>query len=161
MTQVRPDVGSAAPDFELRNQHGQTVRLTELRGRPVLLVFYPYAFTGVCTGELGVLRDEFSGDDAPAEVLAVSCDTTFALRVFAEQEGLEFAMLSDFWPHGSVTRAYGVFDDERGCPLRGTFVIDADGVVVWSVVNAIPDARDAQEYRRVLGELSSQVAAGG
>jgi peroxiredoxin len=144
--------GTLAPDFELRDQHGENVRLSDLRGRPVVLVFFPFAFTGVCTGELRALRDGLDGRDAA--IAAVSCDSMFALRVFADQEGLEFPLLSDFWPHGAVARAYGVFDSDRGCALRGTFVIDTDGNLVWNVVNAIADAREVSDYQRVLDELA-------
>ena len=76
-----------------------------------------------------------------------------ALRVFAEQEGLEYPLLSDFWPHGEVSRAYGVFDEDKGCAVRGTFVIDKEGVVRWTVVNGLPDARDLNEYVKALETL--------
>lgn len=140
-----------APDFALQNQHGQTVRLSELRGTPVVLVFYPYAFTGVCSGELAQLQQSLGGFTAAgARVLAISTDTMYALRVFAEQLGLGFDLLSDFWPHGAVARSYGVFDEERGCAVRGSFVLDADGRVTWSVRNAIGDARDIGEHLRAV-----------
>src|SRR5688500_6258402 len=149
------EAGTKAPDIQLKDQHGQTVRLADFQGeKNVVLLFYPYAFTGVCTGELCALRDElpaFQNDDV--QLLAVSCDTPFSLRVFAEQEGLEYPLLSDFWPHGEASRAYGIFDEEKGCPLRGTFVIDKAGVVRWTVVNAIPDARDLNEYAKALEAL--------
>lgn len=149
------EVGTEAPDFELRNQHGETVRLSDLRGeKNVVLLFYPFAFSGVCTGELCALRDElpkFVNDDV--QLLAVSVDSPFSLRVFAEREGLEYPLLSDFWPHGETSRAYGVFDEEKGCAVRGTFVIDKQGVVRWSVVNAIPDARDLNDYVKALDTL--------
>lgn len=87
------------------------------------------------------------------QILAVSNDSPFTLRVFAEQEGLEYPLLSDFWPHGAVSTAYGVFDAEKGCAVRGTFVIDKAGVVRWEVVNGLPDARDEQEYLKVLAAL--------
>ncbi|MBC3991023.1 peroxiredoxin [Streptomyces buecherae] len=149
------EVGAQAPDFALRTQHGEQVTLSEFRGeRNVVLLFYPFAFTGVCTGELRALRDElptFVNDDV--QLLAVSNDSPFSLRVFAEQEGLEFPLLSDFWPHGEVSRAYGVFDEEKGCAVRGTFVIDKEGVVRWTVVNGLPDARDLNDYVKALAEL--------
>ncbi|OPC84882.1 peroxiredoxin [Embleya scabrispora] len=149
------EIGSEAPDFELRDQHGESVRLADFRGeRHVLLVFYPFAFTGVCTAELGALRDELSAfQNDEVQVLAVSCDAPFSLRVFAEGEGYAFPLLSDFWPHGAAARAYGVFAEDKGCALRASFVIDRDGVIRWSVVNAMPDARDGTEYHRALAAL--------
>ncbi|MEU9075300.1 peroxiredoxin [Kitasatospora sp. NPDC004745] len=149
------EVGTEAPDFELNNQHGETVRLSDFRGlRDVVLVFYPFAFTGVCTGELGAIQRELprlQNDDV--QVLGVSVDSQFGQRVFADREGLEYPLLADFWPHGEVARAYGVLDEEKGCALRGTFVIDRAGVVRWSVVNDLPDARDVQEYLAALAAL--------
>ncbi|WP_042372178.1 peroxiredoxin [Streptacidiphilus neutrinimicus] len=146
------EVGSPAPEFSLKNQHGEVVSLADFRGeKNVVLVFYPFAFTGVCTGELCSLERElpsFQNDDV--QILAVSNDSPFTLRVFAEKEGLEYPLLSDFWPHGEVSRAYGVFDEEKGCAVRGTFVIDKQGVVRWTVVNGLPDARDQQEYLKAL-----------
>ncbi|MFD7061884.1 peroxiredoxin [Streptomyces sp. NPDC059906] len=148
-------VGDKAPEFELKDNHGRTVRLSEFRGRKnVVLLFYPFAFTGVCTGELCEVRDNLPQfADRDTEVLAVSNDSIHTLRVFAEQEGLEYALLSDFWPHGNVSRAYGVFDEDKGCAVRGTFVIDQEGVVRWTVVNALPDARDLAEYVKALDAL--------
>ncbi|MFM9589669.1 peroxiredoxin [Streptomyces scabiei] len=148
-------VGDKAPDFELKDNHGATVRLADFRGeKNVVVLFYPFAFTGVCTGELCELRDNlprFVNDDV--QLLAVSNDSIHTLRVFAEQEGLEYPLLSDFWPHGEVSRAYGVFDADKGCAVRGTFIIDKEGVVRWSVVNALPDARDLNEYLAALDTL--------
>lgn len=149
------EVGTKAPDFTLRNQHGESVSLSGFAGRKnVVLLFYPFAFTGVCTGELCALRDElprFVNEDV--QLLAVSNDSPFALRVFAEQERLEYPLLSDFWPHGDASRAYGVFDEEKGCALRGTFIIDKEGTVRWTVVNGLPDARDLDEYVKALATL--------
>jgi peroxiredoxin len=114
-------IGDEAPDFTLRDQFGQDVRLSDFRGRKaVVLMFFPFAFTGVCTGELSGVRDrldEFLTFDT--EVLAISCDSVYALRTFAESEGLNFPLLSDWWPHGAVSTAYEVFDTGRGAPARG------------------------------------------
>ncbi|WP_371580630.1 peroxiredoxin [Streptomyces sp. NBC_01314] len=148
-------VGDKAPDFELRDNHGATVRLADFRGeKNVVVLFYPFAFTGVCTGELCELRDnlpKFVNDDV--QLLAVSNDSIHTLRVFGEQENLEYPLLSDFWPHGEVSRAYGVFDADKGCAVRGTFIVDKEGIVRWSVVNALPDARDLNEYLAALDTL--------
>ncbi|MET9169916.1 peroxiredoxin [Streptomyces misionensis] len=148
-------VGDKAPDFELKDNHGRTVRLADFRGeKNVVLLFYPFAFTGVCTGELCALRDNLPKfTDRDTQLLAVSNDSVHSLRVFAEQEGLEYPLLSDFWPHGNVSRAYGVFDEDKGCAVRGTFVIDKDGVVRWTVVNGLPDARDLNDYVKALDTL--------
>ncbi|MEU6771457.1 peroxiredoxin [Streptomyces sp. NPDC046759] len=148
-------VGDKAPDFELKDNHGRTVKLSDFRGdRNVVLLFYPFAFTGVCTGELCELRDNLPKfEDRDTQLLAVSNDSIHTLRVFAEQEGLEYPLLSDFWPHGNVSRAYGVFDEDKGCAVRGTFVIDKEGVVRWTVVNGLPDARDLNDYVKALDTL--------
>ncbi|MCK1796097.1 peroxiredoxin [Streptomyces sp. XM4193] len=152
---MQVEVGTKAPDFELRNQHGESVSLSDFRGeKNVVLLFYPFAFTGVCTGELCALRDElphFVNEDV--QLLAVSNDSPFSLRVFAEQEGLDYPLLSDFWPHGRVSREYGVFDEEKGCAVRGTFILDKEGVVRWTVTNGLPDARDLNEYVQALKSL--------
>jgi peroxiredoxin len=148
------EVGDSAPDFELTDQHGTPVKLSGFRGKKVVLVFYPLAFSGICQGELCEIRDELprlGGDDV--QVLAVSVDSMFSHRAWAEQQGYEFPLLSDFWPHGKVAQEYGIFDDARGVAIRGTFIIDATGTVRWKVANAIQDARDLGEYQKVLAEL--------
>lgn len=149
--------GDEAPDFELRDSTGQPVRLSDYRGKKaVVLLFYPFAFTGTCTGELCSIRDrieDFSNDEV--ETLAVSCDAPPSLKVFAANEGLEFPLLSDFWPHGEVTREYGVFHEAAGAAERGTFVIDKEGTVVYSVHNSIGDARDDEAYVAALREIGA------
>ena len=145
-------IGGEAPDFTLRDQFGQDVTLSEFRGRKaVALMFYPFAFSGVCTGELSGVRDrldEFLSFDT--EVLAISCDPVYSLRAFAEAEGLNFPLLADFWPHGVVSATYEVFDEVKGVPRRSSYVIDRDGMVRWSVHNANPDGRDLDEHLREL-----------
>jgi peroxiredoxin len=147
--------GDPAPDFELRDQHGATVSLSSYQGsKAVVVMFYPFAFSGVCTGELCEVRDRlpaFESDDV--QLLAVSCDPMFTLRAFADQDGLTFPLLSDFWPHGEVAAAYGVLDADRGCAGRATFIVDREGVLRWSVHNQLPEARDLQEQVRVLEGL--------
>jgi len=154
------DIGSAAPDFTLPNQHGEPITLSQFRGaRNVVLVFYPWAFTGACTSELCEIRDRIATfDNADTVTLAVSCDAKFSLRIFAEREGYSFSLLSDFWPHGQVARQYGVFDDNRGAAVRGTFIIDRDGIVRYRVINGMADIRDPAEYEKVLADLGSASA---
>lgn len=149
------EVGAVAPDFTLRDQHGRGVTLSASRGqRGVLLVFFPFAFSGVCTGELHQLRDNAARiAEAGAELLAVSCDPMFALRVQADRDGLEFPLLSDFWPHGEVAASYGVLDAERGCPTRSSFLIDRAGVLRWSLHNPMGEARDVTAAVQQIGTL--------
>ena len=150
------EIGQLAPDFTLKNQHGEDVSLADFRGTiNVVLVFYPFAFSGVCTGELHELRDHIEDlVDRDAVVLSVSCDHMFSLRAYAERDDYAFALLSDFWPHGAVSSAYGIFNEKLGCSGRATFVIDKSGVVRWRVENEIPQARSLDDYRAVLSELA-------
>lgn len=149
-------VGDRAPDFTLRDQFGQDVSLSNFRGsKAVAVLFYPFAFSGVCTGEMAGIRDrlaEFLTFDT--EVVAISCDPVYALRGWAEADGLNFALLSDFWPHGAVSQAYGVFDPTKGCPRRSSYVIDRDGVIRWAVHNPSSQARDLDEHLRQLHALA-------
>lgn len=142
-----PGVGAPAPDFAARNQHGQTVSLADLRGAPAVIIFYPWAFSGICTGELHALRDRLADFRAVgAWVLAISCDAMFSLRAYAEAEQLDFDLLSDHWPHGGIARRYGVFSADAGCALRGSFVLDGAGQITWRVVNQIGEARDIADH---------------
>jgi peroxiredoxin len=145
-------LGDPAPDFTLRDQFGQDITLSSFRGRKAVVVFfYPYAFSGVCTGEMAGIRDrlaQFMTFDT--EVVAISCDPVYSLRAFADQDGLNFPLLSDFWPHGAVTRAYGVFDEDRGCPRRSSYVVDKEGLIRWSLHNAMPESRDLDEHLKQL-----------
>lgn len=148
------EVGAEAPDFVLKDQNNQEVRLSDYRGRrTVLLVFYPLAFTGTCRGELTEIRDnldQYLNDDV--QVLTVSVDSVYSHKVWAEREGFTFPLLADFWPHGAVARAYGVFDEERGFANRGTFVIDRAGVVRFAELNQPGQARDQNAWRKALAE---------
>lgn len=149
-----PALGAEAPDFKLANQYGEPVTLSSFRGQNVALVFYPFAFSGICTGELCEIRDNLATfEDSNAVVLAVSVDSKFSLRAYAAQEGYSFDLLADFWPHGAVASAYGVFDDVSGMAKRATFIIDADGRIRYSVVNPRGQARDFAEYRAALADL--------
>ena len=150
------EVGEQAPDFELKDQHGTPVRLSSFQGRKnVVIVFYPLAFSGVCSGELSALRDDFpeiTREDV--ELLTISVNSTFVLRTWADRDNFDFSLLSDFWPHGGIAKLYGVFDEDKGVATRGTFIIDKAGVIRWKVVNPIPQARDIAEYKKVLADLS-------
>ena len=148
--------GADAPRFDLRDQHGAQVPFggRSADGRPTLLVFYPFAFSGVCGSELAALREagaEFDGERV--RLVAVSCDPMHTLRAYADQEGFGFPLLSDFWPHGAAARAYGVFDEQRGCAGRGSFLVDAQGAVRWSLVNPISEARPLAAYREALDTI--------
>ena len=155
------EVGSPAPDFTLRDQHGRSVSLSSFAGeKPVVLVFYPFAFSRVCTGELAGIRDVLPRfEEAGAQLLGLSCDPMFSLRAFADQDGLEMPLLSDFWPHGAVASAYGVLDEGKGCARRSTFIVDRNGRLRWSVHREMSEARDAEEYLRVLKRLYRDEAA--
>jgi peroxiredoxin len=125
-----------------------------LRGTAVALVFFPFAFSGTCTSEAGELRDNLDEfETAGVKLFGISCDPRHALRAWSEEEGLGFDLLSDFWPHGAAARSYGVFDDGSGMAVRGSFLIDADGIVRWQVVNAPSHARDIGAYRAALAAL--------
>ncbi|MEV0271942.1 peroxiredoxin [Hamadaea sp. NPDC050747] len=148
------DVGSVAPDFILKDQNNQEVRLSAFRGRRnVLLVFYPLAFSGTCQGELGVLRDNLADFTDLAEVLTVSVDSAYAHKTWAIDQGYEFPLLADFWPHGAVAQAYGVFNADKGYANRGTFVVDVDGIIRYAAVNEPGDARDPEEWLKALAAL--------
>jgi peroxiredoxin len=150
------EIGQVAPDFTLVDQHGEAVTLSQFRGdKNVVLLFYPYAFSGICTGELCTIRDRLTTFDNDETVtLAVSIDHKYTLRAFADAEGLTFRLLADFWPHGGVARDYGVFVEEKGAAKRGTFIIDKAGILRWSIIIGMGEARDADEYEKVLAGLA-------
>ena len=148
-------IESMAPDFELVNQHGQKISLSSYQGKKnVVVIFYPFAFSGICTGELCARRDDLSAfQNDKVELISISCDPMYANKVFAEQEGYKFQVLSDFWPHGAIAKAYGVFDENRGCATRGSFIIGTDGKIKWMVVNGLGEARNIAEYKAALSAL--------
>ena len=149
------EIGSAAPEFKLMDQHGADISLSSFKGsKNVVITFYPFAFSGLCTGELCGLRDDlgaFQNDDV--QLIAISCDPMYSLKAFAEQEGYKFPVLADFWPHGAAAKAFGVFNEDIGCAMRGTFIIDKAGVVRWSVVNGLGDARNNGDYKAAIAAL--------
>ena len=151
-------VGDQAPDFDLPSSTGGTVKLSDLRDKQnVVLVFYPFTFTGVCRGELCELRDDLrSFETAGVQVLAVSCDSVHSQRKWAEEEGFGFPVLSDFWPHGAASKAYGVFNEQLGCANRQTFVIDKSGTVVATFASAdLRTPRQKEEYQAALSLLAA------
>ena len=148
-------IGQAAPDFDVLNQHGEKVSLTSFKGEQnVVLLFYPFSFSGICTGELCALRDDLSAfANENVQLLVISCDPMYAQRAYADQEKYSFPVLTDFWPHGAVSKAYGVFDEARGCAVRGTFIIDKAGILRWQVVNGLGDARNLEDYKAAIATL--------
>ncbi len=150
-------IGDLAPEFSLPNQFGEDVSLSQFRGaKPVVLVFYPLSFSGICTGELCEIRDNFARFQSnDVELLAISVDSKYVQKVFAEQECYKFSVLADFWPHGQVAKDYGVFLEEHGISNRATFVIDKAGVLVAKFVTAPGQARSLDEYDRALATLKA------
>jgi len=149
-------VGAEAPDFSLSDQRGEELTLSELVAEgPVALVFFPLAFSRTCTGELGELRDNLAVfEDRGVRLVGVSVDSVHALRAWAGQEGYEFSILSDFWPHGSVARAFDAFIEERGIASRGTLLVGPDRRVLASFESAPGEARDFSAYREALASLA-------
>ena len=156
-------VGQDAPSFVLPSATGEPLALSSLKGRKVLLVFFPNAFTRICGGEICSLRDDIVGElDANTTLLAISTDPWQVLRKWTEDERFPFRMLSDFWPHGAVSQAFGAFDEERGTAVRATFILDEEHVVRWSIVNGHKDPRNPDDYLAALAALGSgHVAASG
>jgi peroxiredoxin len=147
--------GTEAPDFTLKDQGGQPVTLSSfLRAKNVLLVFFPLAFTGICQGELDEIRDNLPRyDNDDTQTLAISVGPPPTHKVWATQSGFPFPVLSDFWPHGAVAQAYGVFNQETGFANRGTFVVDRTGVIRFAELKAPGEARDQAVWTEALAAL--------
>jgi peroxiredoxin len=150
------EVGATAPDFTLKDQNNQQVRLADFRGaKNVLLVFYPFTFTGTCQGELCEIQDNLARYQTDAaQVLAISVDSPYAHKVWADREGFDFPLLADFWPHGAVAQAYGVFNDQLGAANRGTVLIDRAGTVRFAELNGPGQRRDQAAWTRALADLT-------
>lgn len=152
---MAPEVGTEAPDFTLKDQNNQEVTLSSFRGdRSVLVVFYPFAFSRICTGELCAVRDDLTSfQNTDVQILAVSVDHAFALKAWADAEGYEFPLLADFWPHGKIAQDYGVFNAKAGFALRGTFLVDKTGTVRFAEVNGPGEARDQEVWKKALAAV--------
>ena len=148
-------VGAIAPDFTLSDQYGEELTLSELvENGPVAVVFFPLAFTGICTGELCELRDNIAVfADSKVRLVGVSVDSVHALRAWATQEGYEFSILSDFWPHGAVARSFDAFIEERGIATRATVIVGEGLKVLASFETSPGEARDFSAYREVIAAL--------
>jgi peroxiredoxin len=148
-------IGDVAPDFSLVNQFGETVTLSSFKNeKNVVVVFYPLSFSGICTGELCEIRDNFAQfESAGVELLAISVDSKFVQKKFAEEEGYKFSVLADFWPHGRVARDFGVFLEDSGIANRATFIINKSGELVAKFVTAPGQARSLDEYKKALATL--------
>jgi len=150
------EVGSKAPDFTLMNQDREPVTLSAERGHPVVLAFFPAAFSGTCTKELCTFRDNIAKlNNAKAKVYGISVDTFFTLKAFQTDQKLNFSLLSDF--NKQVIRDYGVFNEDmiglKGIAKRAVFVLDREGVVRYREV--LEDARNEPDYETVLRALEA------
>jgi len=149
--------GDKAPEFDLEVTYSERAKLSDFRGRSnVLLVFHPFAFTAVCEEEARDLQENLeSFRNAQTEIVFVSCDPSAARQAWRRELGAEYTFASDFWSHGDVAKAYGVFNESNGAAHRGTFLIDKDGTIIWSLVKIrderriemVPDSLEALEER--------------
>lgn len=148
-------VGDTAPAFTLPDSDIQPVSLADFAGRKAaLVVFYPFAFSGLCTGELTAVRDDLATfQNAQVQVLAVSTDPTYTLKAWSQAESFDFPLLSDFWPHGAVAQSYGVFNEQAGMAVRGTFLVGINGLVTFTEVNGPGEPRDQAAWKRAIAAL--------
>jgi len=156
-TALMLEPGTEAPDFTLKDQNGQPVSLSDFRAaKDVLLVFFPLAFTGICQGELDEIRDKlpsYQNDDTAT--LAISVGPPPTHKVWATQSGFTFPVLADFWPHGAVATAYGVFNSGAGFANRGTFVVDRSGIIRFAEMKEPGEARDQAVWTDALSALTT------
>ena len=148
-------IGEPAPGFDLPDQNGNRVSLRDLRGRRSLVVFVPFPFTDVCCAELTAVRDDYAALLAlDAAVVAITCDTRFANRRWAEENGFQFPVLSDFWPHGETCRRYGCFNEASGAAARFSFILDRERLVRAIVRSDRPsEARDYEACKQALIDI--------
>ena len=150
------EIGTAAPDFSLKDPQGEFVTLSSFEGdTAVAVVFFPFSFSGICEGELCAIRDDYAAfTEAGVQVLAVSCDSRQVQGKWTELMGYGFPVLSDHWPHGEAAKAFGVFNDVAGCANRATFLIDGEGKVVDAFESpGLGTARPADRYREAIAKL--------
>jgi peroxiredoxin (alkyl hydroperoxide reductase subunit C) len=152
------EVGQEAPDFELPDSEGGKTKLSDYRGnKNVLLVFYPLAFSPICTSEFCALRDiNRDIQSEQTEVIGISVDSRWTLMAWKDAEHFSNKFVADFWPHGAVGRAYGVLDEKRGTTLRGTFLIDKQGIIRWMEMNPSSEARDQSGWRKAIEDLEAE-----
>ena len=150
-------VGDEAPDFTLRTQNNEEFTLSSFRGdKAVLIIFYPLAFTGICTNELYAVRDDMATfQNEHVQTVTISVDSSYSHKIYSEREKFEFPLLADFWPHGAVAQAYGVFNDAVGFANRATVLVDAQGIVRWTELNGVGDGRDPQGWRDAIAALTT------
>lgn len=153
--------GDTAPDFTLRDQNNQRVTLSDFHGKKnVLLVFFPLAFTGTCQGELGQIRDNLPVfQNETSEIVAISVSAPPVHKIWSASQGYLFPVLADFWPHGEVSRSYGVLNERSGMPDRGTFVIDVAGIIRFAEVGPPGVPRDQSAWEKALNALPSSSSA--
>ena len=151
---MHPHLGAGAPGFALSSQYGELVTLTGLRGRRVVLTFFPLAFSATCTSELSELNDSAAMfEESDVQLVGITVDSKASLRAWAEQEGCRFPLLADFWPHGEVARRYGVLLEDRGYAERATFAIDRDGVVRDRFAAGLGESRPVARYEAAIEAL--------
>ncbi|QYH36037.1 redoxin domain-containing protein [Salinibacterium sp. M195] len=150
-------IGAAAPEFQLRNQHGQTIVLGELLSRrSALIVFIPLAFSAICTDEVAQLNQWHDiAASAGVEILVISVDAMATLRAWADSQKIQLSLLSDFWPHGGVAEEFGVFLSKEGFASRVSFLVDQSGIVRDVIESPLGEARQFADYERAIVALTS------
>lgn len=148
-------IGHPAPDFTLPDQNGDAVSLTDLAGQKALLVFIPFPFTSICDGEVCAIRDDIADlHDLDARAVVITCHARPTNARWATEHGLDYPVLSDFWPHGAVASAYGVFNDKVGVAMRSTFVLDEAGVIRDIIAtDSLGTAREHDAYAKSLAQI--------
>ena len=145
-------VGQKAPDFTLKDHNGKDVTLSQFKGKKVVLGFHPLAWTGVCAEQMKNLEKYFDRmESLNAVALGLSIDTSFSKHAWAKSLGIEKTpLLADFWPHGGVIQAYGVFNDEVGASKRTVFIVDEQGMVIWHKIYPVKEVPDMEEILKAL-----------